>query len=35
MVVARDDNGRFKDYAHPERMVSTDWLAGPIEVGAR
>jgi thiosulfate/3-mercaptopyruvate sulfurtransferase len=28
MAVAADDNARFTKYAHPERLVSTDWLAG-------
>ncbi len=27
MAVATDDNSKFTDYAHPERLVSTDWLA--------
>ena len=30
MAVASDDNSSFKDYAHPERLVSTDWLAGQL-----
>ena len=27
MVVEHDTSARFSDYAHPERLVSTDWLA--------
>jgi thiosulfate/3-mercaptopyruvate sulfurtransferase len=27
MAVSIDDNPQFKEYAHPERLVSTDWLA--------
>jgi thiosulfate/3-mercaptopyruvate sulfurtransferase len=34
MAVAPDDNSRFADYAHPERLVSTDWLAGQLDDGA-
>jgi len=33
MAVAPDDNSRFADYAHPERLVSTDWLAGQLDDG--
>ena len=33
MAVATDDNPRFRDYAHPERLVSTDWLAGQLTGG--
>jgi thiosulfate/3-mercaptopyruvate sulfurtransferase len=33
MAVASDDNSRFKDFAHPERLVSTDWLAGQLSDG--
>ncbi|HEX7535824.1 MAG TPA: hypothetical protein VF391_02335 [Dermatophilaceae bacterium] len=43
MAVAIDDNSKFTEYAHPGRLVSTDWLAGQptsgnpegVEVGAR
>ena len=34
MAVAPDDNSRFADYAHPERLVSTDWLADQLGDGA-
>jgi len=34
MAVASDDNSTFKDYAHPERLVSTEWLAGQLKGGA-
>ena len=34
MAVATDDNSKFADYAHPERLVSTDWLAGQLNDGA-
>jgi len=34
MAVAPEDNSRFADYAHPERLVSTDWLAGQLDDGA-
>ncbi|MBF0671144.1 MAG: sulfurtransferase [Salinibacterium sp.] len=27
MTVARDENPKFAEYAHPERLVSTEWLA--------
>jgi thiosulfate/3-mercaptopyruvate sulfurtransferase len=33
MAVAQDDNIAFKDYAHPERLVSTEWLAGQLDRG--
>jgi len=33
MAVARDDNSKFSDYAHPERLVSTDWLAKQLAAG--
>jgi thiosulfate/3-mercaptopyruvate sulfurtransferase len=33
MAVAADDNSTFDDYAHPERLVSTDWLAGQLSAG--
>ena len=34
MAVATDDNSKFTDYAHPERLVSTDWLAARLAGGA-
>jgi len=34
MAVAPEDNSTFADYAHPERLVSTDWLAGQLKDGA-
>ena len=34
MTVASDDNPTFKDYAHPERLVSTEWLAEQLDDGA-
>jgi thiosulfate/3-mercaptopyruvate sulfurtransferase len=33
MAVSADLNSKFKDYAHPERLVSTDWLAGRLNDG--
>jgi thiosulfate/3-mercaptopyruvate sulfurtransferase len=33
MAVSKDDNSKFRDYAHPERLVSTDWLAGQFKEG--
>ena len=27
MTIATDDASKFSEYAHPERLVSTDWLA--------
>ena len=30
MAIATDDNDRFKGYAHPGRLVSTDWLADQL-----
>jgi thiosulfate/3-mercaptopyruvate sulfurtransferase len=33
MAVAVDDNTKFAEYAHPERLVSTDWLAGQLASG--
>ena len=33
MAVATDDTSKFRDYAHPERLVSTDWLAGQLAAG--
>jgi thiosulfate/3-mercaptopyruvate sulfurtransferase len=34
MAVATDDNSKFANYAHPERLVSTDWLAAQLSKGA-
>jgi len=33
MAVAVDANSKFTDYAHPERLVSTGWLAGRLADG--
>ncbi len=33
MSIPTDSSPRFSDYAHPERLVSTDWLADQIEAG--
>jgi len=33
MAVAPDDTSRFTDYAHPERLVSTGWLAKQVDAG--
>ena len=33
MAIARDDNATFTDYAHPGRLVSTEWLAGQLREG--
>src|SRR6185503_10646768 len=33
MSVETDDNSKFRDYAHPARLVSTDWLAGQLAAG--
>ena len=33
MSVAADDNSTFAQYAHPERLVSTDWLAAQLGDG--
>ena len=33
MAAATDDNSKFSDYAHPERLVSTDWLASQLAAG--
>ena len=30
MTLPRDDAPKFADYAHPERLVSTDWLAAHL-----
>jgi len=34
LAVSTDHNSKFADYAHPERLVSTDWLAGQLKDGA-
>ncbi len=34
MSVETDDNSKFSDYAHPERLVSTSWLADRLAKGA-
>ncbi len=34
MTVARDSSSSFEDYAHPERLVSTGWLAEQLRVGS-
>jgi len=34
MAVATDDSSTFRDYAHPERLVSTHWLAGRLNDGS-
>ena len=31
MPAPRDDNPRFSEYAHPERLVSTDWPAEHLD----
>jgi len=33
MTVAADDNSKFTEYAHPGRLVSTDWLPGQLKEG--
>ena len=33
MPVDIDDNSKFTEYAHPERVVTTDWLAGHLATG--
>ncbi|MEP7034139.1 MAG: sulfurtransferase [Dermatophilaceae bacterium] len=33
MAVARDENSKFSEYAHPGRLVSTDWLAAQLGDG--
>jgi thiosulfate/3-mercaptopyruvate sulfurtransferase len=33
MADAQTPDPRFADYAHPERLVSTEWLAAQIEAG--
>ena len=33
MTAVADDPAKFSSYAHPERLVSTEWLAGQIEEG--
>ena len=34
MAVPPDDSLKFQQYAHPDRLVSTDWLAARIEDGS-
>ncbi len=34
MAVSPDDSPKFQQYAHPDRLVSTDWLAARIEDGS-
>jgi thiosulfate/3-mercaptopyruvate sulfurtransferase len=34
MSIAPEENDKFASYAHPERLVSTDWLAEQIASGA-
>ena len=34
MAVSPDDNPKFQQYAHPDRLVSTEWLAARIEDGS-
>ena len=34
MAVTSDDSPKFQQYAHPDRLVSTDWLAARIEDGS-
>ena len=34
MAVPPDDSPKFQQYAHPERLVSTEWLAARIEDGS-
>jgi thiosulfate/3-mercaptopyruvate sulfurtransferase len=34
MAVPPDDSPKFQQYAHPDRLVSTDWLAARIEDGS-
>jgi thiosulfate/3-mercaptopyruvate sulfurtransferase len=33
MAVTPDDSRKFQQYAHPDRLVSTEWLAARIEDG--
>ncbi len=33
MTTVADDTAKFSAYAHPERLVSTEWLAGQLEAG--
>jgi thiosulfate/3-mercaptopyruvate sulfurtransferase len=33
MAVSVDDNSKFTEYAHPERLVSTSWLASQLASG--
>ena len=34
MAVTPDDSPKFQQYAHPDRLVSTDWLAARIDDGS-
>jgi thiosulfate/3-mercaptopyruvate sulfurtransferase len=34
MAVTSDDSPKFQQYAHPDRLVSTDWLAARIADGS-
>jgi thiosulfate/3-mercaptopyruvate sulfurtransferase len=34
MAVTSDDSTKFQQYAHPDRLVSTDWLAARIADGS-
>ena len=34
MAVSPDDSPKFQQYAHPDRLVSTDWLAARVEDGS-
>ena len=31
MSVPADQNEKFSEYAHPEKLVSTDWLAQHLD----
>jgi thiosulfate/3-mercaptopyruvate sulfurtransferase len=31
MALPNDDEAKFRDYAHPEKLVSTDWLAAHLD----
>jgi thiosulfate/3-mercaptopyruvate sulfurtransferase len=33
MPVVLDGNAKFSEYAHPQRLVSTEWLAGRLAAG--
>lgn len=34
MPAPREENAAFAEYAHPERLVSTDWLAAQMDAGS-